>query len=94
MLKQLRKRVASRHSQIKVGSTYFLSNFYDKEGAMVKVLSKSCATNRAGWNSSVNVVVLDSDYHYYVIGATHTVNASNLYDLRSQASAEYRYGNQ
>lgn len=93
-LSSLRQKVANRHQEIKIGATYFLSNFYDKEGATVRVVSKNDRPNRCGWHSQVNVEILESDYHYYVIGTTHTVNASNLYDLRYQASAQYRYGNQ
>jgi hypothetical protein len=89
----LRKRVYQKHTEIKIGGTYFLSSFYDKEGATVKVLSTSRKQNRCGWNSSVNVEILDSNYHYYKIGGTHTVNATNLYENRHHASAEYKYRN-
>jgi hypothetical protein len=92
-MKALRKKVYQRHTEIQVGGTYFLSNFYDKEGATVKVLSKSRKPNGCGWNSSVNVEVLDSDYHYYKVGATHTVNGTNLYENRHHASAEYKFRN-
>lgn len=90
-MKALRAKVAKRHSEIQVGATYFLSNFYDKEGATVRVVSKSNKKNRCGWNSIINVEILDSDYHYYKIGETHTVNATNLYDARFHASPDYKF---
>jgi hypothetical protein len=91
-MKALKAKIAKRHSEIQVGATYFLSNFYDKDGATVRVVSKSNKKNKCGWNSIINVEILDSDYHYYKIGETHTVNATNLYEQRHLASPEYRYG--
>jgi len=88
----MRQAVARRHAQIQVGKTYFLSNFHDKEGATVRVVSKSNKKNRCGWNSIINVEILQSDYHYYKVGEVHTVNATNLYDERRHASLEYKFG--
>lgn len=91
-MKALHQRVAEAHNRIVVGSTYFLSNFYDQEGATVRVVSKSNRRkNKAGFYSIVNVEILDSNYHYYKIGETHTVNAANLYERREDASASNRW---
>jgi len=90
-LNGLRKQVAERHRRVSVGELYFLSHFHDKEGAIVRVLNKSTTENRAGWNSSVQVEVLESDVDYYKPGATHTVNAANLYKHRYFASVEYKF---
>ena len=88
--KAIHKAVADKHSKIHVGQLYFLSNFYDVEGATVRVVSKSTKKNRSGWNSTVNVEILESDYHYYKVGEMHTVNATNLYEKREFASASHR----
>ena len=92
-MKALHQKVAEAHNRIVVGKTYFLSNFYDKEGATVRVVSKSNKRkNKAGFYSIVNVEILDSDYHYYKVGETHTVNAANLYERREDASPSRRWG--
>lgn len=87
----LRLRVSSRHKEIEIGEKYFLSHFHDKEGATVRVISKSVKENRAGWNSSVSVRILQSDCDYYKPGALYTVNATNLYNDRYFASPEYKF---
>lgn len=91
-IKALHKVVATKHKNTKVGEIYFLSNFHDKEGATIKVLRKSTEKNRAGFNSSVIVEVLDSDCAYYKVGAVHTVNAANLYKERKFASPAFKFG--
>lgn len=91
-MKAIRRAVAEKHEKIEVGNTYFLSYFHDKEGASVRVLSKSTKPNRAGWCSSVNVEILESDVDYYKPGAMHTVNASNLYEERKFASPAFKFG--
>lgn len=92
-MKAMHKAVAVKHAAINVGQVYFLSNFYDKEGAMVRVVSKSNKVkNKAGFYSIVNVEILESDYHYYKVGEMHTVNASNLYERRELASASRKWG--
>ena len=91
-VKALNRVVAEKHRTIKVGAVYFLSNFHDKEGATVRVVSKCAKRNSAGWRSTVNVEILESDYHFYKIGETHTVNATNLYEKREYASVAYKFG--
>lgn len=91
-MKALHKAVATKHARVEVGGKYFLSYFLDKEGATVRVLSKSTKTNRAGFNSSVNVEILESDVDYYKPGAMHTVNAANLYEERKFASPKFKFG--
>ncbi len=90
-------RIKARTAEIVLGGTYFLSNFYDKEGAMVKVIEKSTKINSAGWPSTVKVEVLEpvgdmSEFSrkYYATGTTHTCNATNLYDKREQADPAKR----
>jgi hypothetical protein len=90
--KAIHKAVADKHAKINVGQVYFLSNFYDVEGATVRVVSKCAKKNSAGWYSTVNVEILESDYHYYKVGETHTVNATNLYEKREFASASHKFG--
>jgi len=91
-LKSLHEAVAKKHEAINVGDRYFLSHFLDKEGAEVRVLSKSTKLNRAGFRSTVEVLVLKSDCSYYVPGARHTVNAANLYTHRRFASPKFKLG--
>jgi hypothetical protein len=90
-VKAMAERSKARTAQIVVGNTYFLSSFYDKDGCLVEVLSKSTKKNSAGWPSTVEVKVLeplgdDAGKDYYAIGTVHTCNATNLYDKRSDAS--------
>lgn len=91
-VKSLHRAVAIKHARVSVGNKYFLSHFHDKEGATVRVLSKSTKKNRAGFASSVVVEVLDSDCDYYKPGAEHTVNAANLYEHRMYASPAFKFG--
>lgn len=99
-VKNMRNKVAVATKSIEVGKVYFLSNFYDKDGAMVRVLSKSADKNRAGWNSSVNVEVIEPLFYdddtfllqHYAKGTKHTVNATNLYEKRELASASNKWG--
>jgi len=90
-VKAMAARSKARTAQIMVGNTYFLSSFYDKDGCMVRVHAKSTKKNSAGWPSTVTVVVLeplgdDAGKSYYAVGTVHTVNATNLYENRSDAS--------
>jgi hypothetical protein len=89
-MKSLHQAVAQKHARIVVGNRYFLSHFLDKEGAIVRVLNKSTRKNRAGFNSTVLVEVLESDCNYYKPGAEHTVNAANLYEHRMYASPSFK----
>jgi len=92
-MKALHRAVAEKHRRIQVGGKYFLSHFHDKEGAIVRVMSKSDKVkNRAGFYSIVMVEVLESDVAYYKPGAIHTVNASNLYEHRTMASPSFKFG--
>lgn len=91
-MKALHRHVAEQHRRIQVGGRYFLSHFHDKEGAIVRVVSKSDRRrNLAGFYSIVNVEVLESDVAYYKPGETHTVNAANLYEHRTMASPEFKF---
>ena len=95
--KSLKRKIRTRHAQIKIGTRYFLSSFYDKEGAWVEVLAKSTKKNGAGWPSSVSIKVLEPVGEpraagFYAPGSLHTVNATNLYKQIEHASAAYKYG--
>jgi hypothetical protein len=57
--KLMAERCRQRTAEIVLGGTYFLSSFYDKDGCMVKVCSKSTKLNGAGWPSTVTVEVLE-----------------------------------
>lgn len=90
-------RIKARTAEIVVGNTYFLSNFYDKDGCLVKVLEKSTKKNSASWPSTVKVEVIlplggDADKPYYAIGTIHTCNATNLYEKRDNADPAKRRG--
>jgi len=92
------KRIMERTAQIVVGDTYFISSFYDTDGAMVKVLETSTEQNSCGWNSTVSYEVIEpigdeigKTYGsrpglYAVPGMTGTCNATNLYENRADAS--------
>lgn len=97
--KKIAAQCKARTDEIEIGKVYFLSSFYDKDGAFVKVLSKSHKLNNAGWPSSVEYEVVsrygDSYPHhekFYAVGARGSCNASNLYEKREMASHEYRFG--
>jgi len=86
---EINQEAIARTNAIEVGGTYFLSDFFDKAGATVKVLSKSTKRNTAGWNSSVEVEVtenLGADKKHYAKGTKHSVNAGNLYQNREDAA--------
>lgn len=92
-MKSLHRAVAQKHDWVQVGATYFLSYFHDKEGATVRVVSKSDKRrNKAGFYSIVNVEILDSDADWYKVGEMHTVNAANLYSERKHASPAFKFG--
>lgn len=94
---EIRKSCIEKTNKIVVGDTYFLSSFYDKDGAFVEVLSKSTEKNDAGWNSSVEIKILESvgdnvlAPSFYAIGKIHTVNAANLYKTRELASHKIQF---
>jgi hypothetical protein len=92
-LKVTNLRIIARTKEIKIGQIYFLSSFYEKDGAMVEVLSKSTKLNSCGWPSSVSVKVIEplgSDVQkpFYATGTVHSVNATNLYERREDAGAK------
>lgn len=94
--RKMAERCKQRTAEIKVGGVYFLSSFYDKDGCLVKICSKSTKENSAGWPSSVTVEVVeplggDADKPYYAVGTIHTVNASNLYERRALASHRAKF---
>lgn len=86
----LAQKSKARTAQIVVGKTYFLSQFFEKHGAMVKVLEVSTKINRAGWPSSIKYQVTkkigDKRSNFYSEGRIGTCNACNLYEKREQAS--------
>jgi hypothetical protein len=93
-------RIIAATEALVIGDTYFLSSFHDREGANVKVLSKSTAINSCGWPSSVVVEVIEpigyAETSYqatssYAPGTLHTVNATNLYKQRADASPQRKF---
>jgi hypothetical protein len=86
--KKLARECIDRTKQIVIGNQYFLSAFYDKEGAIVKVIDKSTKVNSAGWPSTVIVKVIeqvDTESSFYAVGKELSVNACNLYEHRIDA---------
>ena len=88
------KKCIDATNAIQVGKTYFLSSFHDKEGAIVKVLSKSTKENSCGWPSEIEFIVIEADDSngFYKIGKTGICNATNLYVKRYHASTKYKFG--
>lgn len=89
--RSIRERCIKRTNEIVVGSTYFLSSFYEREGAMVKVLGKSTKVNGAGWPSTVEYEVVEVvgpmvTGAFYSVGKVGACNASNLYEHREDAA--------
>jgi hypothetical protein len=96
-IKAMKANSIAATNAIEIGGIYFLSSFYDKDGATVKVLSKSTKMNSAGWPSSVEIEVIEPlggeiGKSYYAAGVARTVNASNLYKNRADASHTAKYG--
>lgn len=94
----IRQQIKDKTDSVKVGQVYFLSAFYDSDGAMVKVLGKSHKINGAGWPSTVEYEVVERigdtyKHHetFYAIGKRGTCNASNLYETREMASPSVRF---
>ena len=91
----LAQKSKARTAQIVVGKTYFLSDFFEKDGAMVKVLEVSTKINRAGWPSSIKYQVTEKIGGKYsklnAVGETGICNACNLYEKREQASHKARF---
>lgn len=89
----MRKHAELKTSKIVIGEIYFLSEFYDKDGAMVEVLSKP--KSDSDWNTSVEYKVLEkigTSYDYYYVGKIGICGGQNLYKNRSDASAEAKWG--
>lgn len=96
------QKIINRTNEIEIGKTYFLSSFYDKDGAMVEIISKSTKLNKGGWPSSViyKVIqkvgehsIIDPKYDVYSIGRIGSCNATNLYEKREMADPKNKYKN-
>ena len=92
-LKAIKDSVKKKTQALEIGKVYFLSSFYDKEGAWIAVLDKSTKINKCGWPSTVTYEVIEKvgNTKYYQEGNTGTCNASNLYKKREQASRKARF---
>jgi len=94
-IRATKARIKARTAEIVVGKTYFLSGFHDVSGAYVKVLDVSTLLNKAGWASTVKVEMLvevgSMPGSFYKPGNVTTVNATNLYDKREDASAARKF---
>jgi len=94
--KAINESCKKKTNALVIGNKYFLSSFYDKDGAWVEVVSKSTKPNGVGWHSSVTVKVLEpvgdsNQYGFYNPETIHTVNASNLYINREDASHKAKF---
>src|SRR4030067_3836100 len=85
------RRIIARNNQIEIGKIYFLSSFYGKEGAYVRVTAKSTKENRCGWPSTVSYEVVESvNSQYYTKHLNGNCNATNLYESRELAANPYK----
>ena len=97
--KDIRRNIRASTEALTIGGRYFLSSFYEKRGAWIRVIAKSTKTNGAGWPSSVTYEVIepvsdrDNSFHenYYVPGKQGICNATNLYKVREHASHYHKY---
>jgi hypothetical protein len=86
---------------VEVGGVYFYSSFYDADGSLVKVLSKS-ELGRGGRAPSIECQVIEplgrdlADYQagrtYFAPGTIHDIAATNLYKNRADASHAAKFG--
>lgn len=76
--------IKKRNAAIVVGAVYFLSDFYDKSGAMVRVTAKSDDINAAGWPSKISYDVIETIGESRHYGGT--CNSANLYATRADAA--------
>jgi len=93
---QAQFQMISATNKLVIGKTYFLSSFYERDGAFVRVLSKSTAKNSAGWPSSIEVEVIEpiggnTTLLHFAPGTKHIVNALNLYRERQDARPRPRF---
>ena len=87
----LRQKIRNRTAEIVKGEIYWLSSFYEKDGAYVRVLDASTKTNRAGWPSTVLYEVVEpigdcATKELYMPNTQGTCNATNLYENRKDSS--------
>ena len=92
-----RQKIRDRTAEIVKGKIYWLSSFYDKDGAYVKVLDASTKTNSAGWPSTVLYEVVEpigdcASKEWHKQGVQRTCNATNLYENRNDSSPSEKYG--
>lgn len=88
---EIRQKIRNRTSEIVKGKIYWLSSFYEKDGAYVRVLDASTKTNKAGWPSTVLYEVVEpigdcATKEWYKPKEQRTCNATNLYENRSDSS--------
>ena len=97
--KDIRRNIRASTEALTLGGRYFLSSFWDKSGAWVRVIAKSTKTNSAGWPSSVTYVVIEPEDHRgnpfhldnYAPGTQGICNATNLYKVREHAAHRHKY---
>mgnify|MGYP003656245238 CR=1 FL=1 len=94
---EMRQQIRDRTAEIVKGKIYWLSSFYDKDGAYVRVLDASTITNSAGWPSTVLFEVVEpigdcEDKEWYKQGVQSICNATNLYENRNDSSHYSKYG--
>lgn len=98
IVKAIKDQCKVKTAAIVLGDVYFLSSFHDQCGAFVKVLSKNTKLNTCGWPSNVEVEVVENfnpdtpfAVKHYAPGTKHSVNASNLYKNREDASHRAKF---
>jgi len=99
-----REKSRTTAKELEIGGTYFLSSFYEKDGAWVKVLSVDA---KAKWPSATIEVLeplgRDLEHVQWAIdrnlgptffspGKVHSVNPTNLYKNRDDASHAAKFG--
>ena len=86
-LQTVKSGIKAATNAIVVGETYFLSDFFEKSGYMVKVTAKSTKLNSAGWPSTVSFQVLEViGGAFRKVGYVGSCNATNLYTDRAMAA--------
>ena len=88
---ELRQKIRNRTAEIVKGKIYWLSSFYEKDGAYVRVLDASTKTNSVGWPSTVLYEVVEpigdcATEEWYKPNVQGTCNATNLYENRNDSS--------
>jgi hypothetical protein len=93
---EILQKIRNRTAEIVKGEIYWLSSFYEKDGAYVRVLEASTKTNHAGWPSTVLCEVVEpigdcATREWYKPNVQRICNATNLYENRNDSSHASKY---